>query len=403
MVTADLPMVATRRWRPRGAVAWLLTVIAIVFAAVSTLSAFYMIKPVDWNGLGRSGLLAFYFPFHILAASLVFGALAWLAQRLGARLAAVLLGAVVVVTVMMSLVPTVAMWRFARREGVSLSLSEYLHNSGLSLGGPDRARTVEYATAPDGTKLLLDVWLPQTTGAGLRPVVVRIHGGCWTHGTRGMIDNWNRWLNERGYAVFDVGYRLPPPEGWKNEIGDVKCALGWVGANASKYGVDPDRISTMGFSSGGHLALLASYTAGDPQLPASCDVPSVRIKSVINLYGPADLPLSYRSGGTLGYVRDCLTEYIGGTPKEFPDRYRLVSPISHIGPATPPTITFHGVSDRLIASNQAERLQEALLRAGVPQETYLLPANDHAFDLVWGSFGSQFARRKVEAFLQQHP
>ena len=94
MATPDLPMVATQRWRARGAVAWLLTLVAVLLAAVAALLAFYMIKLVDWNGLGRAGAVTFWFPLHILVASLVVGALAWLAQRLGARLAAALFAAV---------------------------------------------------------------------------------------------------------------------------------------------------------------------------------------------------------------------------------------------------------------------------------------------------------------------
>ena len=69
-------------------------------------------------------------------------------------------------------------------------------------------------------------------------------------------------LAERlGYVVFDVEYRMPPPVRWKEEIGDVKCALGWVVGNAEKYGIDASRISIMGYSAGANLAMLAAYSA----------------------------------------------------------------------------------------------------------------------------------------------
>jgi len=41
-----------------------------------------------------------------------------------------------------------------------------------------------------------------------------------------MIPGWNRWLNELGYGVFDMEYRMPSPVRWLDEIGDVKSALG---------------------------------------------------------------------------------------------------------------------------------------------------------------------------------
>ena len=46
-------------------------------------------------------------------------------------------------------------------------------------------------------------------------------------------------------------------------------------------------------------------------------------------------------------------------------------------------------------------LDLALSKAGVVHETYLLPANDHGFDVNWGGFGTQIARAKIEQFLQK--
>jgi acetyl esterase/lipase len=298
------------------------------------------------------------------------------------------------------------MWHFARQEGVQLSLAEYArHGLSINAGAPEPARTVEYGVASDGTRLLLDVWLPTGSPAGhsgTMPVVVKIHGGGWVAGTRGSANDWNRWLNDRGYAVFDVEYRMPPPLRWKEEVGDVKCALGWVVANAGKYGLDTSRINTMGFSAGGNLAMLAAYSVDDPELPPSCDVPAVPVRAVINLYGPPDLPLGYRSSGSLDYSRACLTAYTGGTPTDVPERYRALSPISHVRTSTPPTITFLGLRDRIVTVEQAAELQVALAQAGVPHPTWLLPATDHGFDFNWGGFNTQFARARLEEFLREH-
>jgi hypothetical protein len=38
----------------------------------------------------------------------------------------------------------------------------------------------------------------------------------------------------------------------------------------------------------------------------------------------------------------------------------------------------------------------------VAHETYLLPGNDHGFDVNWSGFANQFAREKIRAFLQEH-
>lgn len=97
-----------------------------------------------------------------------------------------------------------------------------------------------------------------------------------------------------------------------------------------------------------------------------------------------------------------MVEYIGGTPEQVPDRYRALSPLTHVSGDSPPTITFLGTLDRLVLEDQATLLDEAMKRAGANHEMYLLPANDHAFDLNWGGFGTQIARARLRAFLERY-
>ena len=161
------------------------------------------------------------------------------------------------------------MWQLARQEHVPLSLDTYLaYAAHRDIGGPQLERTVVYGMAADGTRLVLDVWLSDgaVTGSS-RPAIVKVHGGGWTGGSRSQAIDWNRWLNQLGYQVFDVEYRMPPPERWKDEVGDVKCALGWVTANAPNTG-SILRASAHGVLGGRDLAMLAAYSMGNPRLPA---------------------------------------------------------------------------------------------------------------------------------------
>ena len=229
-----------------------------------------------------------------------------------------------------------------------------------------------------------------------------VHGGAWTHGNRSGSPDWNRWLNDLGYEVFDVEYRMPPPVRWLDEIGDVKSALGWIANHAAEYYVDPKRITVMGRSAGANLAMLAAYSANDAKLPPSTNVPAVAVRSVINLYGPVDLALLYRTSNSPGFVQPALVAYIGGAPDQCPDRFQELSPLTHITSAAPPTLTFLGTRDRLVSTEQAALLDAALSKANVPHETYLLPANDHGFDANWGGFGTQIARIKIKSFLARY-
>ena len=390
--------------RPRGVWAALLTLTACLLAILMAGLAYCMMNPVRWDGAGRLGALALFFPLHLLVFTVLSAALAFLSKRSGASLAAWVSRLVVILTAAMALTPTIAVWRQARQLDVPLSLGDYFANAGhLNVGVPRPERSVIYGTAKDGTKLELDVWRTGKPDSGpLRPAMVYVHGGAWTHGDRSMTPDWDRWLNELGYEVFDADYRVPPPVRWLDEIGDVKAALGWVVTHAAEYHVDPARISLMGGSAGANLSMLAAYSVGDRRLPPSTDVPPVAIRSVINFYGPSDMALLYQTCESPEYVRPLIRQYIGGPPEEFPDRYRVLSPLTHVGAKAPPTLTFIGTSDRLVSMPQALLLNEALMKAGVPHEMYPLSANDHGFDVNWGGFGTQIARVKIKRFLEKY-
>ncbi len=388
-------------WRPRGIRAWLLTVTAGLLAAATMVLAVCMAFPIRWDGPGKFGALALFFPLHLLLATLLAAALVFVARHCRAKLAGWIFGLVAFLTAIMALTPTFAIWQRARELNVSLSIAAYVANAWhMNQGLPRLDQSVVYGTAADGTKLQLDVWLSGQPRTGpLRPALVFVHGGAWVHGSRSMLPDWDRWFNQLGYEVFDVEYRLPPSAHWRDEIGDVKSALGWVAAHAAEYHVDPMRINLMGGSAGGNLSVLAAYSMGDPQLPPSCDVSPVAVRSVINFYGPTDMDLLYRTCNSPEYVRSALERYVGGTPEEFRERYRILSPLRHVRKDVPPTITLSGTSDRLVTEDHAQVLDEALSAVAVPPETILLPGTDHGFDVNWGGFCTQIARARIKNFI----
>jgi hypothetical protein len=46
-------------------------------------------------------------------------------------------------------------------------------------------------------------------------------------------------------------------------------------------------------------------------------------------------------------ARQFNTYYVGGSPRQFPDRYRFVASATHIDPAAPPTLVIFGANDHL--------------------------------------------------------
>ena len=371
-------------------------------AVVAILVAALMIFPVPWDKLGIAGAVGLSFPLQFFVVALLSAVLALVASRVRARWALQIFLGTALLAAGMAFVPAAIQWWDATRQGVSISLPEYFSQAGavISQEKPN-AGSVSYATASDGDKLMLDVWLPGD-GAAPRPAIVMVHGGAWTHGSRGGFVPWCRWFNGLGYAVFDVEYRMPPDGSWKEEVGDVKAALSFVAANAGTYHLDPGRIHLFGQSAGGNLAALAAYSASDPELPPTGNSPVVPVRSVINIYGPCDLAMAYDNGDSLAYGRAALDTYLGGSPAQFPERYRLLSPVSHVSAHSPPTLMLLGTRDRIVPLDQAEALGEVLKKAGVPHEIILLSAADHGFDMNWGGISTQIARAKILGFLAKH-
>lgn len=387
-----------------GAIVAMLTVVALMAGATTIALAFSMAFPIPWDGLGKVGSIALHLSPHLLLGSLAALLLVLVSSSARARVAAGIFTIVMGMTAILAVAPVIALQRAANRLGVPLSVGEYVANAArINVGGPREDLSVVYGTARDGSKLRLDVWRTGDSDEGpRRPAMLILHGGAWNHGTRSMTPDWDRWFSARGYEVFDVEYRLAPPVRWLDEIGDVKSALGWVAEHADQYHLDPARICVMGQSAGGNLAMLAAYSMEDARLPASTAVPNVAVRAVINLYGPTDLGLLYQQSHSLAYARAALEEYIGGSPAQVPERYRMLSPLMHVGPKSPPTLSLLGGSDRLIVSEHVTRLARALDAVGVANETILLPACDHGFDFIWGGFGTQIARARIRQFLGRY-
>ena len=107
--------------------------------------------------------------------------------------------------------------------------------------------------------LLLDLYL--STKAKIRqPVIVWIHGGGWSKGSKNGCPAIP--LSAEGYNVVSINYRLTDEASFPAQIDDCKGAIRWVRANANKYGFDPDRIGVWGSSAGGHLVALLGTSGG---------------------------------------------------------------------------------------------------------------------------------------------
>jgi acetyl esterase/lipase len=211
--------------------------------------------------------------------------------------------------------------------------------------GPDRSQRA-------------DLHLPG--GSGPHPVMVTIHGGSWQarYGKvvmRGLAGD----LARRGWAVWNIEYRrLGNGGGWPETFEDVAGAVDHLLELDAP--LDLERVSILGHSAGGHLALWAAGRAKLPEsAPGAVGGPSsIHPRRVIAQAGVCDLAGAYRKWHG-GLVRSLM----GGSPEQLPERYSIADPLSQV-PLEIPVLLVHGVEDATVSVGLSRAYERATRAAG---------------------------------------
>jgi acetyl esterase/lipase len=233
-------------------------------------------------------------------------------------------------------------------------------------------------------------------GDGPYPAVLVIHGGAWHEGGREENHRYLLELARRGYVAASPQYRFCPRDTFPAQLLDVKAAVRFLRSNAKGLKVNPERIGALGFSAGGHLALLLGLTGPADGFDGaeSKGVPSARVDAVVDFYGPADLSARDFNDDAKAFVA-CLT---GAPAAEKPELAAKASPVTYIGSGDAPVLAFHGAKDDLVPPSQAFALMQKLSAAGVPGRVEFVLGAGHGFS------GADWERAWKEAleFLDAH-
>ncbi|MDI6695230.1 MAG: alpha/beta hydrolase [Anaerolineales bacterium] len=242
---------------------------------------------------------------------------------------------------------------------------------------------VTYCTM-NGVELKMDLYYPPSGADSLLPVTVYVHGGGWSSGDKrdgaGALEI--PVLQQAGFLVAAVNYRLAPQYLFPTMIEDVKCAIRSLRAHADEYNLDPNRIGAWGGSAGGHLVALL----GTSDESAGFDVGeyleySSRLQAVVDMFGPADFAVPFAGG-----YKKAASVFRGFD-------VALASPITYITADDPPFLILHGDLDRLVPLDQSQRLLAALQTAGVPAELVVVKNAGHGFKPMNGQISP--SRREI--------
>lgn len=260
-------------------------------------------------------------------------------------------------------------------------------------------RDVRYS--PHGRRGLLDVYRRRGTDARNAPVLLQVHGGAWTVGSKRVQGvPLMRQMAARGWVCVTINYRLAPRDPFPAQLVDVKRAIAWVREHGPAYGADPAFVAITGGSAGGHLAALAALTANDPAYQPGFEDADTRLQAAAPHYGVYDL--AGASGSKKArQLRDVFVarSVLRKDPRSEIGEFEKASPLLRVGPDAPPFLVVHGHRDTLVEVSQARQFVAALRAVSTRTVAYAeLPGTQHAFD-VFPSVRSAHVVRAVDRFL----
>jgi acetyl esterase/lipase len=266
------------------------------------------------------------------------------------------------------------------------------------------SRTVTYKRV-GALEIKADVYTPQT-GAS-HPAILWIHGGALIFGDRTMLPPAQRDLYlAAGYSVVSIDYRLAPETKLALILEDISDAYAWLLASSKELGIAKERVSVVGHSAGGYLALMAGVRFRP------------RPRAVISFYGYGDIagewysrpdpyyltqPVVSREEAwrTVGrqpvsegdearrfvFYRYCRQNGLwpelvcGHNPRKEPQAFDAFCPVRNVDPGYPPTLLVHGSKDSDVPAEQSSEMARALAAKSVPHKLIILDGYDHVFDI----------------------
>jgi acetyl esterase/lipase len=195
----------------------------------------------------------------------------------------------------------------------------------------------QYGEAPHQQYTLVTSNEVERTDGERAPLAVFIHGGGWTVGSRHDMKDvaaLDRLIAD-GWAVASIDYTLAGPH--PAQIDDVRRAVRHLRENRAELGLDTRSLILLGFSAGGHLALLAGAT-----------IPG--IDGVVALAPVTDLAaISVRLPDEVAILLGC--EPI--EPLCNPEALAELDPIAALDPSDPPVYVMVGrIDDLTVPSEQ---------------------------------------------------
>jgi acetyl esterase/lipase len=236
------------------------------------------------------------------------------------------------------------------------------------LRGVERIRNVSYG--PDRAHRV-DIYRRRGDDRD-RPVIIQLHGGGFSQGGRSREGvAMLLQLAARGWLCLSVDYRIGTAGEFPNPLVDTKRAIVWIRDHAGEYAADAAHVYLLGQSAGGHLAISAALTGGDPRFQPGFESSNTEVAGAVALYG-----------------------YLGPLT---PDP--ASSPAALARGDAPPLLIIHGSLDTMVPPEGPRSVASILRSSSRSPVVYAeIPGMQHDHDF-FGSVRARLIADEVEAFL----
>lgn len=180
----------------------------------------------------------------------------------------------------------------------------------------------------------------------------------------------------KGFNTFLLRYTLWPEATYPTQLLQAAAAVAYIRQHADEYHADPDAISVIGFSAGGHLAGSIGTLWKDEVVSKTLgiDAKTARPDAMILCYAVLS-----SVNGHVGSI-----ERVGGGDPEIMEHLSIDK---RVADDTPPTYIFTTMDDQTVDARSSILTALALQEHGVPYEMHIYKHGEHGYSL--GSYVTQ--------------
>lgn len=195
----------------------------------------------------------------------------------------------------------------------------------------------------------LDIYVQDENGEivekNIRPAILILPGGAYKRHDLKEADTIALAYLNKGFQSFVLRYSVGEFAIWPNPLEDYELAMRYLLDNAQDLNFDKTRISVIGFSAGGHLALSGT---------------------IISKLKPRALILGYPA-----IIKDTISFIMPN----------VIDPLEINDNSIPPVFIFHTRNDELVDINNTLEIQNYLYRNNINFESHIYSYGAHGFSL----------------------